>query len=120
MSKSKKKKIDRLKTIEAKNSSIKLIFEKIGRKYEVLFKINKLNSTNLNPNFSPIIKQSARAEAKKLLEEGILMDKDFYKRYVARQSKKAVKILVNSMKKQKFEKFSKVSDNDYENLLPKN
>lgn len=113
-------KLDRLQAIKQKDDDVKKILVDKGKKYEVLYRIHKLNSTNLSPKDVATIKQEARKEAKELLSSGILRDNDYYKKYVTRQSQKAIRLLVSSIKKDKFKQFSEVKDNNYDKLIPKN
>lgn len=114
------KRKDRLELIDSKDERIKNYFKTEGKRHEILYKISKLNSTNLSPEYAPKIKQAARKEANHLLENGILTDSDYYSKFVRRQSQKAIRRLVIAMKKKAFNKFVNVSDGNFDGILPKN
>lgn len=114
------KKLDRLKTIDTKDKEKQRILNSYGPMYKVLYNIHMLNSTNLDPMDAPTIKQICRKKAKTLLEKDVLVDQDFLKKFVYRQSQKALRMRVRKLKIDKFNEFSLVQDGNYDNILPKN
>jgi hypothetical protein len=116
----KKSKLERLQQIKEKDEEILSLYSKKGKRMEILYKVHKLNSSSLNPNDAPIIKQASRNEAKVLLEKGTIEDEDFFKKFIAKQSQKAMRMRVRQMKIDRFREFSEVSDGNYLNILPKN
>lgn len=113
-----KGKLERLELIRKKDEAIENYLKAQGKRFTILHKINRLNSSNLSQIDISRVKKEARSIGIELLESGELIDEDYYKRFVERMYKKALRAMVKEFKKEKFKAFAEGVDLD--SIIPKN